>query len=73
MSITGMPYAVCRLADGVVVNTIISFDGDASPLPDCQLIQIPKGVSCWAGCVWDGEKFTGGSSSEPIPDENGDI
>lgn len=73
MSIRGVPYAVCRLADGVVANIIIAFDGDASPLPDCQLIQIPQGVACGVGCVWDGEKFTGLGPSEPIPDENGDI
>lgn len=50
-------FAICRLSDGLVVNTVIASDGDSSPIADCKMIKIPEGKQCSIGYFWDGENF----------------
>ena len=60
--------AVCRLSDGLVMNTIIALPSD--PAPDgCQLVEIMTGQACNIGWVWDSNTFV--EPSMPIYDAEG--
>ena len=48
--------AVCRLADGLVVNIIIAFPSDL-PQDECELIEIMMNQRCDIGWYWDGLNF----------------
>jgi len=48
--------AVCRLSDGLVVNTIIANPSDTAP-DECQLVEIMTGQPCDIGWTWDGVTF----------------
>lgn len=56
--------AVCQLADGLVINTIVASPSD--PAPDgCQLIEVMAGQTCSIGWTWTGTEFL------PPPDDGG--
>jgi len=48
--------AVCRLSDGLVVNTIIASLYDPAP-EGCQLVEIMTGQMCSIGWTWTGAEF----------------
>ena len=48
--------AVCRLSDGLVLNTIVASPDDTPP-DECQLIEIKEGVFCNIGLFWNGIEF----------------
>jgi hypothetical protein len=55
--------AVCRLADGLVINLIIAEPTDEPPY-GCQLIEVPEGTPCDLSWTWDGTQFI---DSSPQP------
>jgi hypothetical protein len=57
--------AVCQLADGLVVNTIMAVPSDP-PQDGCQLIEIMNGQLCNIGWYWDGVTFI-----DPTPTDGG--
>lgn len=48
--------AVCRLEDGLVINTIIASPSDLAP-DGCQLIEIYNEQPCDIGWYWTGTEF----------------
>ena len=50
--------AVCRLSDGLVMNTIVASPSD--PAPDgCQLVEIMTGQACDIGWYYANDTFNG--------------
>ena len=62
--------AVCRLSDGLVVNTIVAVPGDIAP-EGHQIIEIMNGQICDIGWYYDGLNFVDPNppSEENIPFE----
>lgn len=60
--------AVCRLSDGLVMNTIIALPSDPAP-DDCQLVEIMTGQACNIGWTWDNNAFV--EPLTPIYDAEG--
>ena len=48
--------AVCRLDNGLVINTIMAEPTDSAPY-GCKLIEIEEGVICGIAWTWNGTQF----------------